>query len=106
MVSYQLEGLPHVADLVRLDEEEKLLKYQKRLDSLMKERKPSLQRLACLVCHQYEQRFKHSPVLLNIFGGYDSVREEPIRGDHRVGCQPALDEGASLNDTLITVLQR
>ncbi len=40
MVSYQLEVCPHVADLVRLDEEEKLLKYLKRLDSLERAESP------------------------------------------------------------------
>jgi len=101
-----IRGLPHVADLVRLDEEEKLLKYLKRLDSLMKERKALFTEVGVSSLSQYEQKTGQAlPVLLNIFDGYDSVRESPLEEIIESAVNQLLREGASLGIyTLITVL--
>ena len=97
--------LPHVADLVRLDEEEKLLKYLKRLDSLMKERKALFTEAGVSSLLQYEQKTGQAlPVFLNFFDGYDSVRESPLEEIIESAVNQLLREGASLGIyTLITV---
>ena len=98
-----IRELPHVADLVRLDE---LLKYLKRLDSLMKERKALFTEAGVSSLSQFEQKTGQAlPVLLNIFDGYDSVRESPLEENIESAVNQLLREGASLGIyTLITVL--
>ena len=102
-----LKGLPHVADLTRLDEEEKLVKFLRRIDQVLKERKEKFAAYSVASLSQYEQKSGEKlPVILNLFDGFDSIKDTPFEEAIEGVINRILREGASLGCyVLLTALR-
>ena len=67
-----MKGLPHVADIVNLDDSEKLLKFLKALQKEIQKRRDLLAEYGVTSIEQYEQKTGQSlPFILNIVDSYD-----------------------------------
>lgn len=92
-----LRDLPHVADIVRLEEEEKLIKFLKRLRSEVAVRKDLFSRFGVSSLKQYEAKSNlHLPISVTIFDGYDVVRESDLEESIERVINQLLREGASV----------
>lgn len=69
-----LEGLPHVADIVTLEENEKFQKMLSRLEQNLAERKALFKKEGVANLKQYQSKTKHKlPILVNILDSYDGL---------------------------------
>ncbi|MFS1134732.1 type VII secretion protein EssC [Enterococcus hirae] len=102
-----LKKLPHVADLVRLEEEEKLVKFLKRIRKEIKERKDAFTEYGVASLTQYEAKSgKRLPVIITIVDGFDAIKESPLEDPIESVLNQLLREGASVGlYTIITVLR-
>jgi S-DNA-T family DNA segregation ATPase FtsK/SpoIIIE len=72
-----LKDLPHVADIVRLDEDEKLNKMLTIMVKQVEGRKKLFQTMGVSSITQYESKVKETlPVVINVIDGYDAVVED------------------------------
>lgn len=101
-----LKDLPHVFDIVRLDEVEKLQKFLTYVQAEIRKRKQAFTEAGVSSLRQYQTKTGRSlPVIINIFDGYDPVRESPLEESVDTLINQLLREGASLGlYTLITAL--
>ncbi|WP_307984002.1 type VII secretion protein EssC [uncultured Lactococcus sp.] len=77
-----LEGLPHVADIVTLEENEKLQKMLSRLEQNLAERKALFKKEGVANLKQYQSKTKHKlPILVNILDSYDGLSPNDNRKD-------------------------
>ncbi|EGO8222771.1 type VII secretion protein EssC [Enterococcus faecalis] len=102
-----LKKLPHVADLVRLEEEEKLVKFLKRIRKEIQERKDAFTEYGVASLNQYEEKSGQKlPVIVTIVDGFDAVKESPLEDPIESVLNQLLREGASVGlYTIITVLR-
>lgn len=102
-----LKKLPHVADLVRLEEEEKLVKFLKRIRKEIQERKDAFTEYGVASLTQYEEKSgKRLPVIITIVDGFDAIKESPLEDPIESVLNQLLREGASVGlYTIITVLR-
>lgn len=102
-----LKELPHAADLVRLEEEEKLIKFLKRIRLEIQERKDAFTEFGVASLKQYEEKSgKFLPVIITIVDGFDAIKESPLEEDIESVLNQILREGASVGlYSIITVLR-
>ena len=92
-----LKELPHVIDLARLDEEEKLIKLLKRIQDEVSHRKELFSENGVSSLSQYEAKTgKALPVILTLVDCYDSLRESPQEELTERVMNSLLREGASI----------
>ncbi|OAV82253.1 type VII secretion protein EssC [Streptococcus gallolyticus subsp. gallolyticus] len=102
-----LKDLPHVVDLTRLDEEEKLLKFLKRIDSELKRRKDLFAEYSVATLAQYEQKTGEKlPVVFTIVDGFDAIKDSPMEETIEASLNRILREGSSLGCYLIITALR
>ncbi|MEY8457530.1 type VII secretion protein EssC [Lactococcus ileimucosae] len=77
-----LKNLPHVADMVMLEEEEKLSKMLGRISSALATRKALFKTEGVANLKQYESKTgQHLPILVNILDAYDNLTQQDKRKD-------------------------
>lgn len=102
-----LKELPHVVDLTRFDEEEKLVKFLKRIDGELKARKEKFASYNVASLSQYEQKSGEKlPVILTIFDGFDAIKDTPLEEPIENLINRILREGASLGCYVILTVLR
>lgn len=92
-----LKDLPHVVDIVRLDEDEKLIKFLTRIRAEMQSRKEAFAEYGVASLSQFEQKSKSTlPISITIIDSFDATKED----DHLELIESVigqlLREGASL----------
>lgn len=102
-----LKELPHIVDLTRFDEEEKLVKFLKRIDHELKARKEKFAAYNVASLSQYEQKSGEKlPIILTIFDGFDSIKDTPLEESIENLVNRILREGASLGCYVILTVLR
>ena len=102
-----LKDLPHVVDLTRFDEEEKLIKFLKRIDQELKIRKEKFALYNVASLSQYEQKSGEKlPAILTIFDGFDTIKDTPLEEAIESTINRLLREGASLGCYVILTVLR
>lgn len=92
-----LRDLPHVADIVTLQEEEKLLKFLKRIRTDIQERKDLFSELGVASISQYESKTgKDLPIISVVLDAFDAIQESPIVEEIESVIGLVLREGASI----------
>lgn len=77
-----LKDLPHVADIVTLEENEKLQKMLNRLEQNLGERKALFKKEGVANLKQYQSKTKHElPILVNVLDSYDGLSPDDNRKD-------------------------
>ena len=102
-----LKDLPHVVDLTRFDEEEKLVKFLKRIDQELKIRKEKFAIYNVASLSQYEQKSGEKlPAILTIFDGFDTIKDTALEEAIESMINRLLREGASLGCYVILTALR
>lgn len=102
-----LKDLPHVVDIVRLDEEEKLEKYLKRIRRDIQQRKDLFTEVGVASLSQYEEKTGETlPVLITFIDTYDSIRECKLEDDIESVVNQVLRDGASVGMYMIMTALR
>ncbi|EME3511927.1 type VII secretion protein EssC [Enterococcus faecium] len=103
-----LKNLPHVADIVTLEEEEKLEKMLNRIASTLAERKKQFKEVGVASLSQYEAKTKQQlPILINLLDNYDGLSPNDKRKDTIDNLLlQVLRDGASLGIYLISTASR
>ncbi|MDR1567400.1 MAG: type VII secretion protein EssC [Streptococcaceae bacterium] len=98
-----LKKLPHVADIVTLEENEKLQKMLNRLDVNLAERKALFKKEGVANLKQYQSKTHHQlPILVNILDSYDGLSQNDQRKDSiDTLLMKVLREGAALGIYLV-----
>lgn len=92
-----LKNLPHAADIVTLQEEEKLVKFIKRIRQEIQTRKDLLSEHGVASLAQYEAKSgKSLPVISIILDSFDSIQESSLKDPIESLVAQVLREGASL----------
>ena len=92
-----LKKLPHVADLVKLEEEEKLVKFLKRIRQEIQQRKDAFTEYGVASLPQYEEKSGQKlPVIVTIIDGFDAIKESPLEEAIESIVNQVLREGASV----------
>lgn len=77
-----LKELPHVADIVTLEENEKLQKMLQRLEQNLAERKALFKKVGVANLKQYQSKTQHElPIIVNILDSYDGLSPNDNRKD-------------------------
>lgn len=75
-----LKELPHVADIVMLEEVEKLQKMMERLSSVLAYRKSLFKKVGVASLSQYESKTKEKlPIIITILDSYDGLGQQDRR---------------------------
>lgn len=102
-----LAPLPHVADLVTLEEEEKLQKAMDRIAAELADRKRRLRSAGVATLAQYEAKTGESlPTLLNVLDGYDALAQDKRKEAIDTQLIQVLREGAALGVYLVLTANR
>jgi len=102
-----LKGLPHVADIIRLDEDEKLEKVLVSLHNELEARKKAFQKANVTDYKQYEKKENMIlPVLVNVLDGYDALADDKRKDKIDILITQLLREGASLGLYLLLSANR
>ncbi len=97
-----LKDLPHVSDLVQLEESEKLLKFVKRIRAELTKRKEEFSTYGVSSLAQYEAKSEnHLPIEIIVLDSYDPLRENPLEETIESALNQLLREGASLGMYLL-----
>lgn len=92
-----LKAIPHVADTILVDEEEKIGKLMRLLSSNMKERKQKLSNYGVASMDMYEKASGETvPSILIVIDNYDSVREAEFSDEFEKLVTQIAREGASI----------
>ena len=103
-----LKDLPHVADIVTLEEDEKLQKMLDRICQLLAQRKKLFKQIGVANLTQYEVKTQRKlPIIINLLDSYDGLSIEDRRKD-RIDelLMQLLRDGASLGVYLIFTANR
>ncbi|EPI2200924.1 type VII secretion protein EssC [Enterococcus hirae] len=103
-----LKDLPHVADIVTLEEDEKLQKMLDRICQLLAQRKKLFKEIGVANLTQYEVKTQRKlPIIINLLDSYDGLSIEDRRKD-RIDelLMQLLRDGASLGVYLIFTANR
>ncbi len=102
-----LRDLPHVADLIRIDETEKVKKLTERLNREIKRRKQQLNKVGVASVEQYEAATgKTMPLLQIVIDNYDAVRETSFEEIVESTMTAISREGASVGIYLLISANR
>lgn len=102
-----LQELPHVTDLVRLDEHEKLQKMLGLISTQLEERKQQFQQAGVASLTQYEQRTNTKlPAIITLLDGYDALESNDAREVIDPVLTQILREGSSLGVYLVITANR
>ncbi|EGF3616180.1 type VII secretion protein EssC [Listeria monocytogenes] len=92
-----MKDVPHVADLMRLDEEEKITKLLKRVQNEIETRKKLLSEYSVASLEQYEKASqKQLPHILITLDGYDVVRDSDLPPEFEKMLIQITREGAAI----------
>ncbi|MBC1867495.1 type VII secretion protein EssC, partial [Listeria seeligeri] len=92
-----MKDIPHVADLMRLDEEEKIAKLLKRILQEIETRKKLLSEYSVASLEQYEKASqKQLPHILITLDGYDVVRDSDLPPEFEKMLIQITREGAAI----------
>lgn len=102
-----LAPLPHVADIVTLEEEEKLQKAMDRIAAELADRKRRLRSAGVATRAQYEVKTGESlPTILNVVDGYDALAQDKRKEAIDTQLLQVLREGAALGVYLVLTANR
>lgn len=102
-----LSPLPHVADIVTLEEEEKLQKAMERIAGELADRKRRLRTVGVATLAQYEAKTGESlPTVLNVLDGYDALAQDKRKEAIDTQMIQVLREGAALGVYLVMTASR
>ncbi|WEV56427.1 type VII secretion protein EssC [Ligilactobacillus acidipiscis] len=102
-----LKDLPHVADIVRIDQKEKLVKFLKRIRKELQEKKIRFSEQDVASLAQYEAKTgKKLPVMITVIDGFDSVKDNENQELIEATVGQILREGASLGIFIIMTALR
>ena len=103
-----LKDLPHVADLVTLEENEKLQKMLHRLENNLAERKSLFKKAGVANLNQYQSKTGDQlPILVNVLDSYDGLSQNDNRKDNIDNLlMKVLREGAAVGIYLILTAGR
>ena len=97
-----LKNLPHVSDITRLDEVEKIEKFATRIRNEISERKDVFTKIGVSSLSQYEEKTKSVlPIIITIVDGYDSLKDQPVEEYMDGTLNQLLRDGASVGMYLI-----
>lgn len=97
-----LAQLPHVADIVTLDETDKLMKYLRLILAGLENRKALFKENGVTSLEQYQEKSgQQLPIIINVLDGYDPVREDEKQDPIELVINQVLREGASLGMYMI-----
>lgn len=92
-----LKDLPHVIDVVTIDEEEKLAKILRMITKTLKKRGELFKQQNVSNYQQYNQKTNHRiPIIVNVIDSYDSVQESKLADDINQALNECLQIGPSL----------
>ncbi|TYC48224.1 type VII secretion protein EssC [Weissella muntiaci] len=104
---FPVKNLPHVADLARLDEEEKVVKFAKRIRETLDERKAAFAQAGVASLSQYESKTgQQMPVIVTVVDAYDALRESDLEDGLEPIFNQLLREGANVGMYFITAALR
>lgn len=102
-----LAPLPQVADIVTLEEEEKLQKAMERLGSELADRKRRLRAAGVATLAQYRVKTGESlPIALTVLDGYDAIAQDKRKEAIDTQLIQVLREGAALGVYLVLTANR
>ncbi|MBC6135673.1 type VII secretion protein EssC [Listeria booriae] len=97
-----LRDLPHVADTIMLDEEEKVGKFVRRFDRELKDRKRKLSQFGVANLEMYEKASGEIlPNIVVIIDNFDPVKESPFQEDFEKVMTQIAREGAGVGINLV-----
>ncbi|MGO4592440.1 type VII secretion protein EssC [Leifsonia sp. 2TAF2] len=100
-------GLPHVADIVTLEEEEKFRKMLERIAAVLAERKSLLRAAGVASLSQYSAKTgAELPLIVNVLDGYDALAQDKRRDEIDGRLIQLLREGAALGVYLVMTANR
>jgi len=102
-----LAPLPHVADIVTLEEEEKLQKAMERIAAELADRKRRLRAAGVASLAQYQVKTGESlPTVLTVLDGYDALAQDKRKDAIDTQLIQVLREGAALGVYLVLTANR
>ncbi|MHA4215609.1 type VII secretion protein EssC [Bacillus cereus] len=102
-----LKSLPHVADIITLDQVEKCEKFLRRIEDLLKDRKQLLSKYGVASLEMYERASKEVlPTILITLDNYDAVREAGFVEDFERIVAQIVREGAAVGIHLMLTATR
>ena len=102
-----LKSLPHVADIITLDQVEKCEKFLRRIEDLLKDRKQLLSKYGVASLELYERASKEVlPTILITLDNYDAVREAGFVEDFERIVAQIVREGAAVGIHLMLTATR
>lgn len=102
-----LASLPHVADIVTLEEEEKLQKAMERIAAGLADRKRRLREAGVASLAQYQVKTgEFLPIILNVLDGYDALAPDKRKEAIDTQLIQVLREGAALGVYLVLTAHR
>ena len=103
-----LKNLPHTADLVRAEDEEKLAKFLNIIKTELAYRKELFTEASVASLMQYEMKMNTKlPVIVTVIDGYDSIKENPKVSDLVTEMlMPLLRDGANVGMYLLITALR
>jgi S-DNA-T family DNA segregation ATPase FtsK/SpoIIIE len=102
-----LKNLPHVADIVTLEEDEKLTKMLGRLRMILSERKQALKNEGVATLSQYQHKTGIKfPILVNVLDNYDALGQSKRRDEIDEVLIQLLRDGAALGVYLVLTASR
>ncbi|MGG0240016.1 type VII secretion protein EssC [Bacillus rhizoplanae] len=102
-----LRALPHVADLVTLDQEEKCEKFLRRIEETLKERKRLLSKYGVASLEMYERASNEIlPTILITLDNYDAVKDAGFYDDFERLITQVVREGSAVGIHLMLTATR
>ncbi|SER78296.1 type VII secretion protein EssC, partial [Isobaculum melis] len=102
-----LRGLPHVADTMNIDEEEKIGKFMRRMMTEMKRRKKLLSNFAVASLEMYEKASgEEEPRILVMIDGFEGFKNAKFESDLELVFNQIAREGAGIGMHLIVTAGR
>ncbi|MGY3777389.1 type VII secretion protein EssC [Isobaculum melis] len=102
-----LRGLPHVADTMNIDEEEKIGKFMRRMMTEMKRRKKLLSNFAVASLEMYEKASgEEEPRILVMVDGFEGFKNAKFESDLELVFNQIAREGAGIGMHLIVTAGR
>ncbi|KRL08063.1 type VII secretion protein EssC [Schleiferilactobacillus perolens] len=101
-----LAKLPHVADIVQLDNGEKLQKMIDRMVGIVDKRRKLFQREGVSSIAQYEQQARPLPIIVNVLDAYDAITDSQYRELVDSAVNKILRDGAAVGVYLLITANR
>ncbi|MGT2930054.1 type VII secretion protein EssC [Streptococcus dentasini] len=101
-----LRNLPHVADLITADDDEKISKFVVRMEELVAERKAFLKKQGAANSNMYREMGHVYPQVLIVFDNYDGAKDDPHYEDIDRTIQMLARDGGAIGITVIMTAGR